>query len=412
MTPNQLTEDAKATLLLCTLLAFSGGKAAREVEPLRPSEWNQLADQLKTQGSRPGDLLRMTEDELTALCGNQAEQGNRLTLLLRRGVQLAFELERLQNQGIWVLTRSDPGYPMVLKHHLRKEAPPVLFGAGPIDLLQEGGVAIVGSRHVDESGASFASKLGASAAATGMVVVSGGAQGVDRLAMEGALKQETGCAIGVLADSLERTVREPLFRNAIMAGRLVLVSAVHPAARFNVGNAMARNKYIYSLARYGVVVASDPAKGGTRAGALEVLKHRWIPLFVRTTTSHIPGNEDLIKRGAIPFPDAPPGTPLDAWFAEHALAWRSAPVKSGPAVKERKPTQDLYQVAWPLIETALKTHESLQALAAYLDLLPEQLNRWLQRAEAEGKVYRDPGTDDYRLGTSPVAAAQMQFDLS
>lgn len=412
MTPNQLTDDAKATLLLCTLQACSGGKAAREAEPLRPAEWNQLADQLKAQGNRPGDLLRMPKEELTALCGNQPDQGNRLTLLLRRGVQLAFELERLQSQGIWVLTRSDPGYPMPLKHQLRKEAPPVLFGAGQIKLLQEGAVAIVGSRHVDESGATFATNLGASAAAAGMVVVSGGAQGVDRLAMEGALQQESGRAIGVLADSLERTIREPLFRNAIMAGRLVLASAVHPAARFNVGNAMARNKYIYSLARYGVVVASDPAKGGTRAGALEVLKHRWVPLFVRTTASPMPGNEDLIKRGALPFPDTLSGTALDVWFAEHAQDWRSAPEKTGPALKERKATQDLYQLAWPLIKTALQTHESLQALAAHLDLLPEQLDRWLQRAEAEGKVHRKPGTDEYGLGTSPVAAAQMHFDLS
>lgn len=411
----QVTDDAKATLLLCTLLAFSGGKAVREAEPLRPSEWNKLADQLKAQENRPGDLLRMTMAELTALCGNQEEQGNRLELLLRRGVQLAFELERLQNQGIWVLTRSDPGYPMSLKHHLRKEAPPVLFGAGPIDLLQEGGVAVVGSRHVDESGAEFATKLSASAAAAGMVVVSGGAQGVDRLAMEGALRQEVGCAVGVLADSLERTVREPLFRNAIMQRRLVLVSAVHPAARFNVGNAMARNKYIYSLARYGVVVASDPTKGGTRAGALEVLKYRWVPLFVRAATPPLAGNEDLIKRGALPFPDALPSAPLDSWLAEHSQAWRSAPVKAGPATKGPKPssvTQGLYQLAWPLIEKALSNYASLPALAAHLDLLPEQLERWLQRAEAEGKVHRKSGTDEYRIGTSPVAAAQMQFDLS
>jgi DNA processing protein len=410
---HELTDDAKATLLLCTLLAFSGSKGAREAEPLRPSEWNRLADQLKAQRIRPGELLRMDVDTLTTLCENQAEQGTRLAALLRRGGQLAFELERLQSLGIWVLTRSDPEYPMLLKHQLKKEAPPVLFGAGSTALLQEGGLAVVGSRHVDESGAAFATALGAQAAAEGLVVVSGGAQGVDRLAMEGALKQEGGRAIGVLSDGLEKVVREPHFRNAILNGRLALVSAVHPAARFTVGNAMARNKYIYTLARFGVVVASDLTKGGTRAGAHEVLKHRWVPLFVRQADPPLPGNEDLIRRGAIPMPHLLPAGHLVQWLEEHAARWsRTAP---GPVSKERRQrsgVEEIYQVVWPLIEMAMRQSSSLPALASQLDILPEQLAQWLRRAEAEGKVHRQPGTDEYRLGASPVAVAQLQFELS
>ena len=43
----------------------------------------------------------------------------------------------------------------------------------------------------------------------------------------------------------------------------VLADSPAEEAGFQVGNAMARNKYIYCLADYGLVVRSDEGKGGT-----------------------------------------------------------------------------------------------------------------------------------------------------
>lgn len=66
-----------------------------------------------------------------------------------------------------------------------------------------------------------------------------------------------------------------------MSGDLLLLSTVNPKSRFTVYSAMERNKYIYALSRYAIVISSDFNKGGTWTGATENLKNQWVPLFVR-----------------------------------------------------------------------------------------------------------------------------------
>ncbi|MEI9864693.1 MAG: DNA-processing protein DprA [Limisphaerales bacterium] len=92
--------------------------------------------------------------------------------------------------------------------------------------------------------------------------MSGGAKGIDRAAMHGALLAD-GDVAGVMADSLERAALARDNREPLMEGRLVLISPYDPAAGFNVGHAMQRNKVIYALADAGLVVTSDFEKGGT-----------------------------------------------------------------------------------------------------------------------------------------------------
>lgn len=107
--------------------------------------------------------------------------------------------------------------------------------------------------------------------------------------------------------------------NAMEEGHLPLATPYSPHASFNVGKAMARNKLIYALSDYGLVIASDAQKGGTWAGAEEALKAGWIPVFVVERADVPEGNKALIKRGAIPFPvsfeDAP--SSLASWLDEH-----------------------------------------------------------------------------------------------
>jgi predicted Rossmann fold nucleotide-binding protein DprA/Smf involved in DNA uptake len=69
------------------------------------------------------------------------------------------------------------------------------------------------------------------------------------------------------------------------------------------GLAMDRNKLIYALADYGLVVSADYKKGGTWAGAEEELKRKpGRPVFVRIGDSVPTGNRQLINLGALEFP--------------------------------------------------------------------------------------------------------------
>ena len=137
------------------------------------------------------------------------------------------------------------------------------------------------------------------AARNGLGTVSGGAKGVDRLAMDAALESEA-VAVGVLADSLVRTVRDPDVRRAITDGRLCLCSPYQPSAPFNVANAMGRNKLIYALSQATFVVASDLESGGTWGGATEALRRAIAPVLVWTGDGAGPGNARLVERGATP----------------------------------------------------------------------------------------------------------------
>jgi predicted Rossmann fold nucleotide-binding protein DprA/Smf involved in DNA uptake len=130
-------------------------------------------------------------------------------------------------------------------------------------------------------------------------VVSGGAKGVDAAAMQ-TCGEAGGIVIGVLAADLLRASVNRQNRQGLQSGQLVLISPFNPEAGFNAGNAMARNRYIYALADYAVVVDSAEGEGGTWAGAIEDLRHEWTPLYVREAADK-PGNLALIKKGANRF---------------------------------------------------------------------------------------------------------------
>ena len=152
--------------------------------------------------------------------------------------------------------------------------------------MDRDGLAVVGSRAVNDTLMQYTRDVGASAAAAEVAVVSGGARGIDQAAMMGALS-DGGCVCAVLSDSLERAALSKNYRAYLRSSRLLLLSPFDPAAGFNVGNAMNRNKYIYALADAALVVNSDYKKGGTWAGATEQLKkYRFGPLYVRTADTN------------------------------------------------------------------------------------------------------------------------------
>ena len=251
---------------------------------------------------QPADLLSPDAAEILRACQPVIDEG-RLQKLLGRGFLLSQVIERWQTRAIWVVSRADAEYPRRLKTRLREDAPAVLYGCGDMALLESGGLAVVGSRHVDDALIDYTMAVGWLAARAGRTLVSGGAKGIDQAAMRGAL-EGGGKVCGVLADSLEKTTMNREHRNLLLDGQLVLISPYDPSAGFNVGNAMQRNKLIYALADTSLVVSSDLNKGGTWAGAVEQLdKLKFVPVFIRSTGKSSAGLDGLRKKGALPWPN-------------------------------------------------------------------------------------------------------------
>ena len=427
----QLDNQAQAVLLLTVSFGKSGNA---EAKPLSTKEWARFAIWLRDHDLKPSSLLESALDDLLSDWIDRAITLSRLESLLGRGALLGLLLEKWQRTGLWVIARSDPDYPDRLKRRLKFEAPPILFGCGNKMLLKKGGIAVVGSRDATEEDITYTNNLGAEAAAQGYSIVSGGARGVDQSAMLGALECE-GTAVGVLADSLLRSATSAKYRKYLMAGDLALVSPFNPEAGFNVGNAMARNRFIYCLADTAVVISSTPNKGGTWNGAIEDLETRWVPLWVKKSGEEKSGNPELIKRGGRCLPEAPSSLsnlfddsstngaiassssalPLSA-LTQAAVGTEPSELPGAPTQLSTIPTQppavtepsEPSGIEEPL--TAAKQPTSLEELDLYdlffhrfgeltsskalspakiseqLDLKKTQTDAWLKRGVSEGKI--------------------------
>lgn len=295
-----ISNNTQAILLLTAPLIV--GRSERSAELLTPTEYNRLARALHEKEREPADLLGPEASRIIDDLKSVAD-GGRLSRLLGRGFLLSQALEKWQSRAIWVISRADSNYPSRLRERLKDAAPSLLYGCGDESILDGGGLAIVGSREVDESLIQYTEKAGREAAKAGLTVISGGARGIDRAAMFGSL-QAGGRVIGVLADSLERMALAREHRDPLMEKRLVLISPYDPAAGFDVGHAMQRNKIIYALADAALVVNSDFEKGGTWAGATEQLeKLHLVPLYIRSEAESVKGLKALKAKGALLWPN-------------------------------------------------------------------------------------------------------------
>lgn len=291
-----LSADTEVVLLLCGRF---GGERQEPFTPLNAREYGELAKWLNVRGLRPAHLLtEVGNAQLQALHEARLEP-RRVEFLLERGTAMALALERWSRGGLWVISRGDSAFPKRLKRHLKHAAPPLLYGAGNQELLDVGGLAIVGSRDATEDALNFTRELAARCALEGMGVVSGGARGVDSSAMQ-ASTAAGGLTIGVLAADLLKASVNRLNRRGLQDGRLVLVSPFYPEAGFNAGQAMGRNKYIYALSDRALVIDAALGSGGTWEGALEALAQQWVPLYVRTPGNG-KGNAALVDKGGIAF---------------------------------------------------------------------------------------------------------------
>jgi predicted Rossmann fold nucleotide-binding protein DprA/Smf involved in DNA uptake len=67
---------------------------------------------------------------------------------------------------------------------------------------------------------------------------------------------------------------------------------------------MGRNRLIYCMADFAVVVAAANGSGGTFAGASEALRRRWVPVWAIPSDDSTSGVPTLFRLGASPIPDA------------------------------------------------------------------------------------------------------------
>lgn len=120
-----------------------------------------------TQGPLPAPPEQLLTGDPAAVLEGWSDKDitpERIERLVNRGAALALALDKWLNAGLWVMTRSEADYPARLKHRLKLDSPPLLFGCGNPKLLNRGGLAVVGSRDADADDLEFSRGLGRLAA--------------------------------------------------------------------------------------------------------------------------------------------------------------------------------------------------------------------------------------------------------
>ncbi len=291
------SDNAYVTILLCNHLLKD-----EVAKPFSIVEWSNLATNIiNSKIKEPAGLMQLSKQEIQDNLLISEEKAERIAILLSRGAKLAFTLEELSRKGIGLITKSDQEYPKRLKALLKKNAPPLLYYCGDISLINNNGIAVVGSRNIDEKGVKFAYDLAKKAVGENLAIFSGGAKGIDTTSEQSAIVNG-GKVVSILADSLSQRIKKKEIREKIVNKQLLLISANNPDAPFSAGGAMNRNKYIYCLSSAAFVVASDFNKGGTWAGATENIKNSWVKTFIWNNKSY-DGNVKLIEKGGIPLVD-------------------------------------------------------------------------------------------------------------
>jgi len=187
------------------------------------------------------------------------------------------------------------------------EPPPYLFRRGALWPVPTAAIAIVGPRRCSEAGAKFAREIATALSSRGIVIVSGGALGIDTAAHEGAL-DGGGSTVLVTATGVDRVYpREngPLFRRAVERGCILteLLPGTPPRRDFF----PTRNRIIVGLCDATIVVEGR-LKTGTWSSANHAIRQKRT-IFAWTASDDGPERElrdILVERGAVRLTEPDP----------------------------------------------------------------------------------------------------------
>ncbi len=160
---------------------------------------------------------------------------------------------------------------------------------------------------------------------------------------------------------------------------------------------MDRNRYLYALSQAAVIVDSDTS-GGTWAGALENLKHKWTPALVRQGAKTGPGNPKLAELGLMPVDAEHVRTSslseLIAQAREHFEARGPDLPFEDTAPKSAKPqnnedADELFEMFLARLRKLLTQRPRSEAeIAAHFKLDARQVKRWLEAAQGQHGITR------------------------
>lgn len=217
------------------------------------------------------------------------------------------EVELAQRIGVRIISIEDEEYPPLLKE--APDAPLVLYvkGATPCP-AGSFAVGIVGSRHCTAYGVEQAERFSTMLAQSGLVIVSGGARGIDTAAHRAALRVQgqtvvvMGCGLGNCYPPENAALFEDIAaRGGSILSELPLATGPSP------DNFPARNRIIAAMS-LGVLVIEAPRGSGaliTARVAIDDYNREVLAVPGRVDSRASEGSNDLIKSGQAAMATSP-----------------------------------------------------------------------------------------------------------
>jgi len=377
--------DKYVYLMLATNLGLPRNSS---VKPFSMREFNILVREIAKLNLRPGVLLEKNRDDIKKIFGNNEQVAAKIEELLSRREKIAFELADLEEKGIRVVSRAErETYPKKLFTRLKQAAPPIIFYSGDLSILSNKSIAVVGSRKAEDNFLNIAREIGEKCAWSGITLISGGANGVDYESMVAALNNK-GFAVAFVAKPMISFLKKTEISSWIREGRLILLSTVLPNGSFTIAKAMERNKYVYALADFSIVVRSG-CKGGTWSGATEALRKNFTNrVFVIDTDEEKLGNKQLIAKGGIPI-KVHEITETNNIF--EFLERKGLNIVDKQVVKPKDTTNDVYYLILNKMIELLNQPMSEKEFASILNVQIGQARNWLKRLVKEGYIVKKKG---------------------
>lgn len=196
-----------------------------------------------------------------------------------------------------IISYSDDAYPALLKE--LSDAPPILYLAGDLSLLNTPQLAIVGSRTATASGSQIAQQFATYLAQHGITITSGMAVGIDTSSHQGALNANgktiavTGTGLDRIYPSKNKALAYDIFEKGLLVSEFALGTAPSKS------NFPRRNRIISGLS-LGTLVIEATEKSGSLITAYKALE-QGREVFAIPGSIHNPhakGCHQLIKNGA------------------------------------------------------------------------------------------------------------------
>ena len=258
--------------------------------------------------------------------------------------------------GVIHLTPLDRGYPIRLRS---LDDPPASITVGGGDVDSSPTVAIVGSRSADPEALLFAGDLARALAQAGVVVVSGGAEGIDRAAHEGALRARgrTWAIAGTGHEHCFPASHDALFAK-IARGPGAMVWPFAPSYQHRTAF-LARNRVLVALSDAVVIVQAGLPSGalGAASWARKLGKPLWV-VPAAPWTSGFAGSRQLLEEGARPL------VSIEALLGALGL---SEPLATPQWPPGAEPVQVAPALAPPLSASAIAVLAALSATPSHAD---------------------------------------------